>query len=75
MESDFQKRESELPWKELGAAIGIVLTDEEQAELTGLVRSKLTSVRLTQGAGHRSQPGSVTANTVRRSSRLTGLMR
>jgi len=31
-------------------AIEIVLTDEERAELTGLVRSKLTSVRLAQRA-------------------------
>jgi DNA-binding NarL/FixJ family response regulator len=31
-------------------AIEIVLTDEERAELTGLVRSKPTSVRLTQRA-------------------------
>jgi len=31
-------------------AIEIVLTDEERAELTGLVRSKLTSLRLTQRA-------------------------
>jgi hypothetical protein len=31
-------------------AIEIVLTDEERTELTELVRSKLTSVRLTQRA-------------------------